>query len=218
MGEVEIDKGLGQLYINAHVILYGDAASQPLANSVAADIQGHWNEARASVRIQGNWYVVSFNITGTHMPELNKYDVYENTDPRKNFFRVEEYASGNISFVDGLNSNTGYFKLDNLLNNSTTAAHEFGHTLGLDHPSILDIRGSGMPGIMYPRGTITDPEFQYDPTAEPLQPGGTMNPFYRKVLLSDIGDLYLPSLSYNSEGKAVLGDFTSIWHEAHLAD
>lgn len=215
MGEVEISESLGKLLIHAEIILYGNAASRQLANTVAADIQGHWNEPGASVRIQGVWYRVSFNITGTHMRDLSKYDVYENTDPKKNYFRVEEFAAGNISFVDGLNSNTGYFKLDNLLNNSTTAAHEFGHTLGLDHPTALDIRGAGVPGIMYPRGTVTDPAFQYDPAAEPLQPGGTMNPFHRKVLLSDIGDLYLPSLSYDSKGKAILGDFTSNWHEAH---
>ena len=215
MGEVEINDRRGELTISAEIILYGNAASQPLANAVATDIQEHWNDPAASVRVQGTWYRVSFIITGTHIRELTKYDVYENTDPKKNYFRVEEFASGNISFVDGLNSNTGYFKLDNLLNRSTTAAHEFGHTLGLDHPAVLDIRGAGAPGIMYPRGTITDPAFQYDPAAEPLQPGGTMDPFHRKVRLSDIGDLYLPSLSYDTKGKAILGDFTSIWHEAH---
>ena len=99
-----------------------------------------------------------------------------------NYFRVEEFSESHISFVDGIGSNTGYFKLDNLLNNSTTAAHEFGHTLGLLHPEHLDIRGKGAPGIMYPRGTIVDPHFQYDPDAEPAATGGTMNPFHRKVL------------------------------------
>jgi len=142
-------------------------------------------------------------------------DVHENTDPRKNFFRVETFANGNISFVDDINSNTGYFKLDNLLNNSTTAAHEFGHTIGLEHPEILDIRGRGTPGIMYPRGTIVDPVFQYDPKAAPLQPGGTINPFTRKVLLNDIADLRLDKLDFDENGLAVLGAFSSVWHDAH---
>lgn len=216
MGEVQLDKLLGKLIFSADVILYGNAASQALADAVASDITNHWNEPAAAINIHGRWYDFRFQLTGNYAFNLNQQDVYENRDPLKNFFRVEEFASGNISFVDGINSNTGYFKLDNLLNNSTTAAHEFGHTIGLDHPDYLDIRGNGVPGIMYPRGTITDPAFQYDPAAQPLQPGGTMNPFTRKVLLSDITNLRLASLSYDANGKGILGDFSSVWHDAHL--
>ncbi|MBI2730486.1 MAG: hypothetical protein HYX40_07020 [Sphingobacteriales bacterium] len=121
-----------------------------------------------------------------------------------------------ISFVDDIPCNTGYFKLDNLLNNSTTAAHEYGHTIGLKHPELLDIRGEGQPGIMYPRGTICDPHFQYDATAEPLAPGGTINPYKRKVLQKDIDALKLHRLSFDKNGKAILGDFSSIGHDKHL--
>jgi len=143
-------------------------------------------------------------------------EVYSNTDPRNNYFRIEEYAMGNISFVDDLPGNTGYFKLDNLLHHSTTAAHEFGHTLGLKHPAVTDIRGKGQPGIMHPRGTICDPAFQYDPQAAPGTKGGTLNPFKRKVLQADIDDLKLHRLSFNNRGIAVVGDFSSVFHEAHI--
>jgi len=216
MGEVQLDKVLGMLSIYADIILYGNAASVDLAIAVAADIETHWNEPNASVKIEDDWYDVRFIITGYFNPALSETDIYQNTDPRINYFRVEEYASANISFVDGINSNTGYFKLDNLLNNSTTAAHEFGHTIGLDHPENIDIRGQGVPGIMYPRGTITDPIYQYDPAAQPLQPGGTMNPFTRKVLVTDIQNLELSSLSYDENGLSILGAFSSEWHEAHV--
>ena len=140
--------------------------------------------------------------------------VYENTDPRNNYFRIEEYAWGNISFVDGINSNTGYFKLENLLNNSTTAAHEYGHTLGLDHPHDLDRRGKGVPGIMYPRGTLVDPQYQYDPRIQAGSKGGTLHPMYRKVLQEDIHKLKLHRLHFEND-KAILGEFTNIWHPGH---
>jgi len=157
-----------------------------------------------------------FDIEGFYEPALLPETVWYNTNPRNNYFRIEEFSMNHVSSVDGLNCNTGYFKYDNLLNNSTTAAHEYAHTLGLDHPKILDIRSKGQPGIMYPRGTICDPLFQYDINALPLQPGGTLNPFTRKVLQSDIDDLKLHRLPFNKNGFAMIGDFSSIYHQKHL--
>jgi hypothetical protein len=79
----------------------------------------------------------------------------------------------------------------------------------------LDIRGRGLPGIMYPRGTITDPNFQYDPAAPPATKGGTLNPFYRKVLQKDIDDLQLSSKFSQHKKRIVVGDFSSVWHDKH---
>ena len=49
-----------------------------------------------------------------------------------------------------------------------------------------------------------------------LQPGGTLNPYTRKVLQTDIDDLKLHRLSFNRKGFAVLGDFSAIYHEKYL--
>ncbi|MEO9021047.1 MAG: peptidase M10 [Ginsengibacter sp.] len=214
MGEVELQTDNNLLTIRATIYFYGNAADPALSEQIAKDIADHWNEPKGKVIIKRNLYNVLFDIKGIYESLLTPEMIFENTDPHNNYFRVEEYAHGNISFVDGLGSNTGYFKLENLLNNSTTAAHEFGHTLGLDHPRILDIRGEGQPGIMYPRGTLVDPQFQYDPTVPAGVKGGTMNPFTRKVFQSDIDDLTLNKLSFNKNGFAVLGDFSSVWHDA----
>ena len=216
MGEAELKINTSQLYIHSVLFFYGEAASDALSFEIASDIANHWNEAKGKARIKNRVYDVLFDIEGTWAKALTPEMVFENTNPRNNYFRIEEYASGNISFVDGIGSNTGYFKVDNLLNNSASAAHEYGHTIGLHHPEILDIRGKGTPGIMYPRGTVVDAIHQYSPVAAPLAPGGTMNPFSRKVLQEDIDNLKLSRLAYDRNGFAVIGDFTSIWHEQHL--
>jgi len=216
MGEAEIRHDDQLIIIHSLFIFYGDAATGELCQQIAADIAGHWNEPHATVMIKKQRYRVHFDISAKHESSLTPLEVYENIDPRNNYFRIEEYAHGNISFVDAINSNTGYFKLENLLHNSTTAAHEYGHTIGLHHPQHLDIRGKGAPGIMYPRGTLTDPQFQYEPHVPAGEKGGTLNPFTRKVLQEDIDDLHLEKLNFSKDGLAVLGDFTSVWHEKHL--
>ena len=212
MGEAEWLKSESKIRIHSDFYFYGEAASLTLAVSIASDIASHWNEPGGIVLMKNSPYLVEFVIRGFYEGEMPPESVWFNTDPRNNYFRIEEISPVHVSFVDGIQCNTGYFKLDNLLNNSTTAAHEYGHTLGLDHPENLDIRGMGQPGIMYPRGTVCDPMYQYDPAAEPLKPGGTINPFTRKVLQSDIDQLRLHKLSWNDKGFAVLGDFSSVYH------
>lgn len=215
MGEVEISFNGNKLYIHSVLFFYGEAASDEWSEAIAKDIADHWNAANGKVRIKNTEYDVVFNIEGIYAKALTPRMVINNTNPRNNYFRIEEFSSSNISFVDDVGSNTGYFKLDNLLNNSTTAAHEYGHTIGLHHPEQMDIRGMGTPGIMYPRGSIVDPIFQYNPVAAPNEPGGTINPHTRKVLQQDIDNLNLQRLSYTDDGFAVIGKLTNVWHTQH---
>lgn len=217
MGEAELHTAARELVIRSTLYFYGGAADGSLALQIAEDIGTAWNAPAARVRIKGELYTVRFDIEGRYDPDLRPAAVWHNTDPRLNFFRIEEYSLHDISSVDGLGCNTGYFKLGNLLNHSTTAAHEYGHTLGLDHPKDLDIRGKGQPGIMYPRGTLCDPEFQYDPSVPAGAKGGTLNPFLRKVLESDIAGLRLSRLSFDGRLTAMVGEFSSLFHEKHEA-
>ena len=215
MGTAELNTSARELIIRSVLYFYGGGADAALATQIADDISAAWNAPEGQVKIRGGWYSVRFVIEGHYHPDLKPAAVWHNTDPRLNFFRVEEYSLHDISSVDGLGCNTGYFKLGNLLDHSTTAAHEYGHTLGLDHPKNLDIRGKGQPGIMYPRGTLCDPEFQYDPAAVAGGPGGTMNPFKRKVLPGDIAALRLSRLSFDDPRLSILGDFSSFYHQKH---
>ena len=215
MGEAELNRSSGKLVIRSVIYTYGEAATPAIAWRIANDISTLWNEPNGKVKVQHRWYEVVFDIESFCEPQLNPELVWYNVQPRLNFFRVEEFALGNISFVDGIGCNTGYFKLDNLLQTATTAAHEYGHTLGLVHPQNLDYRGKGIPGIMYPRGTLVDPLLQYDPAAEPGKAGGTLNPVHRKVQQQDIDALQLDKISYNDKGLGIVGSFSSQYHQKH---
>src|SRR5678815_1709351 len=213
MGTIEL-VSQHQLLICSHIVTYGNVAGPALTEYIRDEIETLWNEPMGLANIEGDQHRVTFKITASFQPQITAPDIYENVNPRNNYFRIEEFAHGNISFVDGLGCNTGYFKLDNLYKGSTTAAHEYGHTLGLHHPKLIDIRGKGVPGIMYPRGTLVDPQFQYDPSKPAGVTGGTMHPMYRKVFPADIAALKLERLRFNS-GKAVVGDFTNVFHSDH---
>jgi hypothetical protein len=212
MGSVEMNGN--ECRISSHIITYGNAADEALTNMIQEEIESMWNEPAVSLQIANHSVAIRFQISAAFQPGISDITIYQNTDPRNNYFRIEEFVNGHISFVDGLGCNTGYFKLENLYKGSTTAAHEYGHTLGLDHPHNLDLRGKGVPGIMYPRGTLVDPQFQYDPSRPAGSKGGTMHPMYRKVTEKDIRNLKLHLLRF-SGSKAVLGDFTSVWHPNH---
>jgi hypothetical protein len=217
MGELELVQAEGIVLLHADLFFYGDAADEGISRRIASDVSLHWNEADTPVIIGSRKYRLEFRISGTCAPGLRPLDVLENDNPRSNYFRVEDHVIGNISFVDAIGSNTGYFKRDNLLQSSSTAAHEFGHTIGLAHPDVLDIRGGGLPGIMYPRGTLVDARYQYSPSALPGAPGGTLNPHHRRVLPVDIHNLGIHRLHFNPAGRAVIGAFSSVWHDAHPA-
>lgn len=215
MGIIEINTSLLQIYIQSQFFLYGNALSETLRRDMEEEMNTLWNQPRALVWLNSYPYLVNFRIKVNLAPQLQPDEVMGNTDPRNNYFRVEEFVRGNISFVDGIPCNTGMFKLENLYKGSTTASHEYGHTLGLLHPAILDLRGKGVPGIMYPRGTIVDPEFQYNPAAMPGEDGGTLYPIHRVVQQTDIDLLRLAEKIQRKQWT--LGEFSSRYHEAHLA-
>ena len=212
MGIAEITQQ--ELVIAARIITYGNAASPALTTQIREEIETLWNEPGTWINIHDYYLQVVFRISAEYRPELTDIDIYQNLDPHNNYFRIEAFAHGNISFVDGIGCNSGYFKLENLYAGSTTAAHEFGHTLGLDHPEILDIRGKGSPGIMYPRGTLVDPQYQYESDKPAGTKGGTLYPIHRRVTDEDILLLKLPKRDFK-HGRAVIGDFTNIWHPNH---
>ena len=216
MGEAEVESNKKSITIYSHLVCYGHAASPEITEQIRDEIETMWNEPQGSVVLDNERYRVQFRITAKLRADVPELEVLQNIDPRNNYFRIEDFVHGSISFVDGLGCNTGYFLLENLYKGSTTAAHEYGHTLGLDHPRHLDIRGQGVPGIMYPRGTLVDARYQYDPAVPAGQKGGTMHPMYRRVKGEDIDNIRLHRLDFYNN-KAKVGEFTNIYHWNHAA-
>ena len=214
MGEAGLNSHQKQIVIHSHIITYGNCADAILTTQIRDEIETMWNEAQGRIVLDNDFYLVQFNITAELKKNITELEVLQNVDRRNNYFRIEEFIHGSISFVDGLGCNSGYFLLENLYKGSTTAAHEYGHTLGLDHPDNVDIRGKGVPGIMYPRGTLVDPQYQYDPSVTAGLKGGTMHPMHRKVKQEDIQNLKLHKLQFESS-KATVGGFTNIYHWNH---
>lgn len=209
-----MDRESAVLWIRSVFVLYGNVASSALARQVAEEVEQAWNDQSALVRIKEDLFSIRFRIEGHFAGALTADEVHGNLDPKVNFFRVEDFCRLHISFVDEIRSNTGYFLYDNLTNRSMTAAHEYGHTLGLVHPADLDIRGQGQPGMMYPRGTWVDAPYQWDPEVAAGAVGGTLNPAYRKVLDQDIAGLRLERMKFRHD-RAIVGDFTNLYHLAH---
>jgi hypothetical protein len=214
VGILEVDPHGLQLYIRSNIFLYGNSISEEVRFNMEEEINTLWNEPRALLWFQYQPYLINFAVKVFLFPDLKPQNILANTNPRNNYIRVEETARGNISYVDGLGSNTGYFKLDNLYRFSTTSAHEYGHLIGLPHPEDLDIRGKGIPGIMYPRGTLVDAEFQYKPEVQAGQPGGTLAPAHRRVQQSDLDDLNLGN--YLLSGQTIIGKPSAVYHSVEL--
>src|SRR5258706_12255416 len=114
MGEAEIDLLHHTITIHSHIITYGDAADEKLTENIRSEIETMWNEPQGAIIIKKIPLSVVFRITAELRPSIDMTEVYSNTNRRNNYFRIEEYARGNISFVDGVGCNSGYFKVENL--------------------------------------------------------------------------------------------------------
>lgn len=231
-GEPVIDHKNKTITVNSNIVFYGmggnstgklsvlEAKYQAMAKSYGADISKAWNDANGKVEIDGVEYSVTFNVTAEYRGDLTEDEVTENTDISNNYIKLTEDGI-DVSEMDAIGSNTGRWLLKNITGeNTTTEAHEFGHGFGLTHPTDLDLRGKGQPGIMYPRGTLVDADYTYDPSkgASTLSstgaPVNSVNPEKRKVNQADINNLGLDKIYYDpTTGKGKLGALTNTYHK-----
>src|SRR5262245_56917758 len=99
MGEAELDTISQQLIIHSVIVCYGEADTLDLNLKIANDISLHWNEPEAQIAIKNKWYTVRFEIEAIHEPDIDPEKIWYNDNPRFNYFRIEEFADTNVSFV-----------------------------------------------------------------------------------------------------------------------
>jgi hypothetical protein len=202
------------LIVKAHIYIYGNEASDELALKIKEEINTFWNAPKAEFTIEGKPAKVIFDIQVSHKGlKWVAENMKENSDFEVNFVRIEKTNKSARSMMGyGLGENSGHWLITDQLGESTTASHEFGHALGLPHPEILDYRGTGIPPIMAPRGTLVDAMFQWNPLVEAGTTGGTMKPIYRRVRPDEVWDV-LKHLKFNDEGQAEIGKLTNYFFD-----
>lgn len=197
--------------LSAKLIFYGAQATEELAQKIAAEIRDLYHEPEAFITLNEETYAVRMMIDY----EVVSFDeviplAYQNTNFRCNFIRIEAQNHVTRSFMGfGLGDNVGHWITSDNLGESTTAAHEFGHALGLDHPERIDFRGMENPGIMAPRGTIVDAHLQWNPLVAAGEYGGTLNPLHRRVQAYEI-EAILNEIIFDDNGCAEIGHLTNV--------
>ncbi|MCF8323994.1 MAG: hypothetical protein K9I84_03460 [Leadbetterella sp.] len=205
-----INSDTSQINIEAELVFYGKYASDDLAQKIVLEINQMWNEPSAKLQLGSRLFDIVFDIKFECLDNSEVLlKVLKNKDHAVNFIRIEDKNIAERSMMGfGLGENSGHWLISDQLGESTTAAHEFGHALGLPHPDQLDFRFSGNPPIMVPRGTLVDADFQWNPLAEAGAIGGTMRPIFRRVRAGEVLQV-LKNMNPESKVNVKIGKLTN---------
>ncbi len=185
----------------SQMIYRGGALTAKNARDSTLEMTSLWNESRGSVRYRGRLYKAKF-IFSYVMDPYQRY--VDSGSCAENHVKIENpVKEGDRSFYR-LAGRFGTFFTTDDLGRSTTTAHEYGHGLGLDHDDYDQVT-TAVPGIMFARGTLVRPEYQWNPFAVAGAPGGSIKPHHRRVRVIDLLKLNLESVNF-AGGVGCLGE------------
>ncbi len=211
---VVFDDEKQSVIIKGKIYFYGTYAENNLGFKIVSEINNFWNAPEVSFTRNGKSYSVSFQISQESVDlETAATLMKSNTSYEVNFVRIEDKNVTERSMMGyGMGENSGHWIITDKLGESTTAAHEFGHALGLPHPDEVDFRNTGLPPIMAPRGTIVDAIYQWNPLADAGMPGGTMMPRHRRVRAEEV-EAVLAQMIYVDENTSKIGKITNYFFD-----
>lgn len=215
-GEPIFDEKKKTVTINSTFIAYGGEAKN-YAAKFASNVAKKWNAAGGTVKVDGKEYKANFKVSVLIVSEAAAKELAStNKDPKINFVRIE--ASDQSSNVgkkdtDG-GSNSFYINTKQLdETNSTTAAHEYGHSLGLNGHTSEGNFLEGQPDIMSTKNTLVEEIYSTNPPipASNGKEGYRLDTQYRNVLQSNLDGININRTSvgkvdniiYDSNGSVI---------------
>lgn len=204
-----------EIIVKAKNYFYGTMAEDDIVKAIDHEINQMWNQPLVVYFYNQQYYKVKFDIRSEIVDEAAVLDlISHNLSHEFNFIRIENKGKIDRSMMGfGLGENSGFWVTSDNLGHSTTAAHEFGHAIGLPHPNIIDYRGMGYPPLMAPRGTLVDSELQWNVLADPGTYGGTMRPDHRRVRQDEVLSI-MGRMVYVTDNNFIIGKLSNIYFDA----
>jgi hypothetical protein len=200
-----------KLTLRSHLYLYGQV-DELLATQIADEINLVWNENNHKVEIDQKLYQLIVRVT-TSVVSVNQAIAFARLNPLalNNFIRINSFPNDSIPvpFILG-NTNSGIWISSFNLGKSTTAAHEYGHSLGLNHPLDEGLH-MGTPRLMITDYYPVEAKYWLNPNAFSGDELARLDLNNRQLTKADVRELGLEKLNFDQQETSTIGKYDFIF-------